>query len=167
MWSFKTFTIGLFAALLLGACGFKPLYWDKGVYSHVSPEMAAIGIEPISGRTGQILRNHLLDGITPKGVPLKPKYLLKVKLSVSTTGLAIEQDDSITRSNYILKATYFLKKPGSSEIIHSGHTRSIASYNVVESDFANLNAQKNAQKRTARAVSEELKNQLAVYFSRH
>ncbi len=166
MWLFRNTAILILLSGVLNGCGFKPLYWDKGSNSHVSPEMSSIYIERLSGRIGQLVRNHLLDMVTPKGTPQTPKYRLSVKISETVTGLAIEQDDTVTRNNYALKANYFLKKPGSNEIIHKGHTRSIASYNIVESDFANLNALKNAEKRTARAVSEEIKTQLAIYFSR-
>lgn len=166
MWLSRKSAVVLLLLLLPGACGFQPLYRDKGANAHVLAALAGIYVEPINGRTGQIVRNHLLDILTPRGVPSKPEFRLSVKLSEIKKGLAIEQDDSVTRYNYTLKASYFLKKPGSNEVVHSGFAWSIASYNIVQSDFANLNAEKNAKRRTARSISDELKNQLAVYLSR-
>lgn len=166
MWSFRKSALILAFCLLPSACGFQPLYQSSGKNANVTPQLANIYIEPLAGRTGQIVRNHLLDIMTPRGIPAKPEYVLSIKLSEIKKGLAIEQDDSVTRYNFTLKANYFLKKPGSNEIIHSGFAWSIASYNILQSDFANLSAEKNAKKRTARSISDELKNQLAVYLSR-
>ena len=62
----------LFALLLLTACGFRPLYGGAGTDDSVSGqtltrETAAIFIDEISDRTGQVLRRALSDRLTPRG----------------------------------------------------------------------------------------------------
>ena len=63
---------GVLAALLvLSGCGFEPLYGRFGD-SSIADDLARIKIQAIGGRSGQLLRNHLLDGLTPKGELTRP-----------------------------------------------------------------------------------------------
>ena len=81
----------LLLVLALCGCGFEPLYVEKkhdnmwyygGDFdTSISQEMAQISIEPISQRFGQIMRNELIDLLTPKGTPKSPKYRLFVHLT--------------------------------------------------------------------------------------
>ncbi len=82
--------IVLFATILLYGCGFEPLYVEKkeagswyygsNFDSSISEEMSQVKIQPIADRFGQIMRNELLDLLTPRGVPKEPKYRLFVTL---------------------------------------------------------------------------------------
>ena len=81
----------LFLFLLVSACGFQPLYVEKkhnnawyfsGDFdTSITQEMSQIKVEPIEERFGQIVRNELLDSLTPRGVPSHPKYRLYVELT--------------------------------------------------------------------------------------
>lgn len=61
-------------------CGITAANFDTSI----SQEMAQISIEPISQRFGQIMRNELIDLLTPKGTPKSPKYRLFVHLTEKT-----------------------------------------------------------------------------------
>lgn len=50
--------------------------------------------------------------------------------------------------------------------VHEGQSRSIASYNVVDSQFATLSAQRDAEERAAVELSEDIKLRLAIFFDR-
>ena len=81
----------LFLFLLVSACGFQPLYVEKkhnnawyfsGDFdTSITQEMSQIKVEPIEERFGQLVRNELLDSLTPRGVPSHPKYRLYVELT--------------------------------------------------------------------------------------
>lgn len=155
--------------LLLGAlaaCGFQPLYGEQTQNSQVTGKLAATYVMPIDGREGQIVRNELLDRISPKGIPAQALYRLKIELSSLKRGLAIDKDDSTNRFNLILTARYTLLAANGRDVIHTGSAQSIASYNVVISDFANLSAEKNAQKRSALVMAEKIHRQISVYLTR-
>ena len=121
---------------------------------------------PIEGRVGQILRNELLDKVSPKGLPAQATYQLSVKLRQLKQGLAIDKTDSTNRYNLTLKANYSLLDSTGKSVIYKGTAQAVASYNIVTSDFANLAAEKNAQKRSAIVIAEEIHRQLSVYLSR-
>lgn len=156
----------LLALNLVTACGFQPLYGEQTQNANVSGKLAATYILPIDGRDGQIVRNELLDLITPKGIPATAAYRLSIRLGERKQRLAIDQDDSTNRFNLTLTAKYTLLASNGKDVIYKGSAQSIASYNIVTSDFANLSAEQNARKRSALVLAEKIHRQVSTYFSR-
>ena len=156
----------LVATLIVAACGFQPLYGsEQGVLSGAVVEnLAAVRIIGIADRLGQIVRNDLLDRLNPFGEPTAPRYSLAVQLEEAKEGLAIQIDDTVTRFNLTLTANYFLTDAQSGAVLTTGSVRATAAYNVLRSDFANVIAERDAQQRAAREISDELKTRLAVFF---
>ncbi|MCC3303984.1 LPS assembly lipoprotein LptE [Sneathiella sp. HT1-7] len=150
---------------LAAACGFQPLYGSATRNAGVQEKLAQIYVEPIGGRTGQILRNELLDLANPGGIPRTPAYRLAVVIEVLSEGLAIQNDDTKTRYNLTLNSKFRLTDATGKEAIYSGSTQNIASYNVVQSEFANLAAANNAEKRAALVAAEQINQQLSVFFA--
>ena len=150
---------------LATACGFQPLYGKTTQNADVQEKLAQIYIEPIKGRTGQILRNELLDLANPGGIPDQPVYRLQISIEIQKVGLAIQQDATKTRYNLTLNSKFRLTDAAGQDVIYSGSTQNIASYNVVQSEFANLSAANNAEKRAAIVAAEQINQQLSVFFS--
>lgn len=154
-------------AVTLGACGFQPLYGERAGGVRTDVELAQIQVVPLDdGRTGHDVYNALIDRLSPNGEPIDPDYQLRVNLRERREGVAIERDASITRYNYRLNARYSLIDVRSGNVIHEGESRSIASYNVVDSQFATLIAQRDAEERAATELSEDIKLRLAIFFDR-
>lgn len=108
----------LLLVLALCGCGFEPLYVEKkhdnmwyygGDFdTSISQEMAQISIEPISQRFGQIMRNELIDLLTPKGTPKSPKYRLFVHLTEKRiSDQALRSDITATRKMVRYKVGYY------------------------------------------------------------
>ena len=112
------------------------------------------------------LRNRLLEKITPgSGVDL-PQFRLSVSLESSTQELLIQLDNTATRQNLRMKASFALTDLASGEIVFKGTSVSIGSFNVVDSEFATIVAEDNAAERAARDIGEEIFDLLVVYFNR-
>lgn len=150
---------------LLSACGFQPLYGSATRNADVQEKLALTYIEPIPGRTGQTIRNELLDMANPYGIPAKPAYRLTIRIEEQAEGLAIQSDDTTTRFNMRLNSRFDLVDIASKQIVYSGSTQNLAAYNVVESEFANLSAGNNARRRAALVAAEQINQQLSVFFS--
>ena len=150
---------------LAAACGFQPLYGSATRNADVQEKLAQIYVEPIEGRTGQILRNELLDLANPGGIPKTPAYRLAVAIEVQSEGLAIQNNDTTTRYNLTLNSKFRLTDATGQSVIYSGSTQNIASYNVVQSEFANLAAANNAEKRAALVAAEQINQQISVFFA--
>lgn len=155
-------TVLLFLILAAtGACGFQPVYGGR---APVRAEMAAVTIDFIADRPGQMLRNELLDRLVPFGATATPRYVLAVELEESRQNLAIRRDDTATRANLILTANFTLSERATDEVVLQGRSRSFNSYNISTFEFATLSAETDARRRAARALAEDIANRLALYF---
>ncbi len=145
----------------LAGCGFHPLYGRDGA---LPVTMASIYVEPIAEPTGYELRNSLIDLFDSGGSGPK-QYHLKITLSGDTKGIALQNDATITRYNYLLGADYVLTD-ASGKVVTKGHQSTLSAYNVVSSPYATLSAQHDAQKRAADDLSQRIQIDLGVFFAR-
>jgi LPS-assembly lipoprotein len=155
----------LLAATLLSACGFQPLYGERSGGVPVRQAFSAISIVPIPDRVGQLVRNQLIDALTPQGRPRDPVYILTVVLTQTKEGVALQSDEQATRFNVTLEARFALRESDGGAVVTQGNTRSVAAFNIVRSEFANITAEADAQRRAARQVADSIALRLGVHFS--
>lgn len=156
--------------LPLGACGFQPVYGkragDTGKYSAVTEDLASIKISPIADRAGQLLRNSLLDKLTPRGAPAYARYRLDIGLTETRSDLAILKDSTSTFSKVLFVAKYSLVDLKTGKEVTKGKSDSTTTFNRVDSDFAILAAEKDARRRAADELGEDIRLRLGLYFNR-
>lgn len=167
MWWFRNrfFAPGIIG-VLLGSCGFSPLYGtvDRGLSP--SDSLAGIAIAPIPDRIGQRLRNHLIDDFAAGSSATRP-YRLTVDLDRQTAGFGINADGSFSRQEVRLQAYYRLYETGSSRLIDEGLVRARTSFDVVQSDYNSLAAEADADRLLASEVARRLQTRLAAWFRTH
>ena len=156
--------VALLSVAFLSGCGFRPVHRLTSGQS-LQQDLATVGIATIAGRDGLILRNRLLEKISPRGEAQAPSYLLSVQLSSTTDPLLIQLDNSATRNNLKMNAAFTLRDLTLNKTVYQDKANSVASYNVVDSEFATVAAEKNAADRAAREVGEEIFDLLVVYFN--
>ena len=144
--------------VLLAGCGFHPMYGGQ-----VAPQMASIFVEPIEERDGYELRNTLIDLLQSDGERAGKKYSLKITLSESSQGIALQNDATITRYNDTLQASYTLSDLHG-KVLTSGVQTDLAAYNVVQSPYATLIAEQDANKHAAQDMAERIRLDLGVWF---
>lgn len=156
----------LFVAIPLAGCGFSPLYeGDSG--ARTVNALADIDISAPETPVGRALKFGLLDEITGSGyAPASAAYRLVLTPRSQTQDVAIQQDAAVTRANYILVVPFTLVDNATGRTILRSTARSRSSYNRVESEFANLTAAQDAERRTAEAVARDIKRQISVFFDR-
>ncbi len=168
MWCFEAAAgrAALIATLVaLAACGFQPLY-GKGPQQAAPDQLGNIAVAPIADRLGQITHNFLLDRLNPRGQPADPSYRLEVKLFDSKQNLAIKKDATATRALLNLSAQFRLIEISTGYPVYDGRSRATASYNIVESQYATIAAEKNARLRASRIVAEDIAVRVSVCLSR-
>ncbi|MGQ0675895.1 MAG: LPS assembly lipoprotein LptE [Rhodospirillales bacterium] len=148
----------------LGGCGFHPLYGGDGA-REASAELAAVHISTIPDRNGQMLHNLLLDRVNPQGRPGDPRYVLDIRLTESKANLGIIKDSSSTLAQIASTASYTLRDLKANKVLQTGRSRSVTSYNIVQSDFATLAAEKDARARTLRDIAEDVATKVAVFLA--
>lgn len=166
MWSERRrFTALLVSALGLQACGFRPLHGEREG-SRAYDDLAFVRIAGIPSRTGQLVRNELLELLNPRGLSVDQVFVLETALDEVKEGLAIQPDDSVTRFNLRLIGQFSLRDLRVNRAVLQGRTQAIAAYNVVQSDYANLIAEKDARSRAARNVAQSIATRVSIYFAR-
>lgn len=155
----------LLLAVLLGlaACGFQPMYGVRGQGPGMAALLAGIAVATPDRRLEQLVYRHLVERMGQAG---KASHQLEFQVRERAVGLAVRRDDSINRRNLTLTADFQLFKTGVREPVFRSTSQAIAAMNVVQSDYANLIAERDARARAARALAEDITNRLAVYFGR-
>ncbi len=156
----------LASLLLLGACGFHPMMGDSGADSVVAGALAKVEVAEIKDRTGQKLRNLLIDRFYHDHRPTAPEYRLEVVLEAAEQLVAIEKDATTSRAQWSATATYRLVHIATGKVVIKGVSRSVPGYNVNNYQWASFISQESALDRGVEFVSDEIKTRVALYFAR-
>ncbi len=163
------------AALFFAAsCGFEPLYvertsssqwyYDGKFDTSVKDEMASVKIELIQDRIGQLIRNDLLDKLTPKGEPKHAKYILSVtKINKQEIDQALRNDITATRKKVIYKVSYVLKNAEYKTLI-TGNSVAYTGYDILRDPYSTTFAQKKVEKNAAKIIANDISLRLGAYF---
>ncbi|MBT4770001.1 MAG: hypothetical protein HOO00_05685 [Rhodospirillaceae bacterium] len=157
------FLAAIATTISTSGCSFRPLYGESD--KSVIPDLARIKIFPIENRPGQILRNFLIERLTPKGQPRQPVFSLYVTTSEGIQSLGIRKDETVTRANMIVTASYQLIRTINGEVLFSGQASSTSGYDILTSDYATLSAEKDAIKNNMRLIADDIKTRLSFVIS--
>ncbi|MEN8236065.1 MAG: hypothetical protein ABFQ95_00720 [Pseudomonadota bacterium] len=153
---------------LLVGCGFQPLYSPEGAGS-INEQLQAIRVDIIADRSGQQLRNYLLDTMTPKGKKCPSVYRLKVELSENIRRLGFRRDNTPRHSELTVTADIKLTKVVEGGTVLNETRKAVASYSLgPKAEFGSFSArtaQNDARKRALKILSEDIKLLLAGFLS--
>ena len=168
----KKLIVGLFVFALMG-CGFEPLYAEKKGYdaqgsgqydASIVGQMAQVKIEPISERFGQVLRNHLLDKMTPNGAPAKPNYRLYTKVDEPhVTRQAMRGDITATREMVKYSVQYRMVNSNGEELF-KGDSLAYSSYDILDNPYSTTFAKKKSEQDAAKIIADDMSLRIGSYF---
>ena len=141
----------------------EPLYASRS--GDAADAGAAIEVVPVKDRVGHVVRNHLIDGLTPDGPPADPAWRLALSVEQRKTPVLVQFDDHATRFNLTLRASFSLADSGG-EVVYEGTVQAIGSFNVADSGFATLAAERDAADKAARVLSEEIRTLILLHLRR-
>ena len=155
-----------FAVLFVAACGFHPVYGvNKYTATGVEEYLQHIEIANIPNREGQYLRNQLIDQFYRNGRLLNPRYTLSINnIQETERDLDITIDSDTTRGQLRLGTTMQLIDKGTNEVLLQRTLRSIASFNIIESEFANRVSEQDTRENLLNDLARQIEEQLALYF---
>lgn len=148
------------AALLLSACGLKPMY-AGGASGQVAQGLAAIEVPAIEGKAGWLMRNALNDRLG-QSPGVTPRYRLDVRLDDKLEGLGLLSDDTIGRERRTLRARYQLVDTVTGAIMLDATAGSDAGIDVVSSEYATIAAEQTALENLARVVADQIVARVAL-----
>ena len=168
------FSIAVFAAmagcaLVLGGCGYRPVYGDRSAAVAADGARANLGSVKILGiadRRGQILRNYLLDRMTPGGEPATPRYVLSVTTTESRRFTSSRADGTATRADLVIVARYSLRDATSDLVVFVDRSEGLATYNLLTARYASVASEDEARSRAAEQIADEMSLQIALFLNR-
>ena len=165
MWSSKVSISALTAIVVvaLSACGFKPMY-GKGGDDVYRAEFPRISIAQIEDREGQMLRNELLTLMHPRGQAPKQDYRLSITLQESESGIAVSKSSFSTRANYTIVASIHMNSLIDDKPVFTDSVSLTGSYNVLQSQYATLMAEKDVKERLIRELAKSIVNRVSLRF---
>jgi LPS-assembly lipoprotein len=157
----KQFRIALIT-LFLAACGFHPLYQNTNTLAGGTSILDTVWIDIIPDANGVYLRNALIDRFYHNGMPADPKYQLHVTITEDSRNLAIKKNDTTSRAQLVIRASYTLKDRATDRILETAETRAVSSYNVLNSQYTTLVTQGEARNAALTELADKLTTRTAV-----
>ncbi len=150
----------LYLGLLCGlpACGFTPMYGvpDSSPQNSAAASLAQVEIATIPDRSGQVLRNDLLDRFYTDGYPSAPLYKLSVDaLTELRSDLDITKSSEATRSQLRLTSKMTLQD-NQGLVIAARNLSAIASFNVLQSEFATRVTEESARQNALHDLARQI-----------
>lgn len=152
----------LFICVALTACGFRPLYEAGGSADAMQQRLASVAVAPVPERLGQILTTQLEDRFLTNGAP---EYRLALSLEQSTRGFGVRPDASVAQEELTMVAVMQLYLLGDEQPVIEERVRARTAYDVVLSDFANVQQRDDAARRLVLDIADRVERRLALYFS--
>lgn len=150
----------IFLSLLIGtlsACGFRPLYGGVGFNGVV--EGQNITVDEIPGRSGYLLRRHLIEDLST-GLPgLNTPAQLTVTLNEQLTRAALLPDGSVARSFLNASGKFVL---ASEEGTVSGTVSVRIPYAATSTPYTDVSAQIDASQRAMLELSRQITDNLRI-----
>ena len=131
----------------LAGCGFSPMYGENAPGATSGHYIGPVTIDEIPGKAGFVFKAELEKLLQVESGP-GPVRRLTVKVVDVIGGLGFRVDESATRSDVIMYASYVLKDANDKTVL-SGSASSTASYDVPSSAYGEISAQDDARERAA------------------
>jgi LPS-assembly lipoprotein len=160
--------LALGSGAALAGCGFQPVYMPtaSGRPGPSQRELAAINVDLIPDRPGQLLRQALQQRFEGAGDIIARHYDLSVQFWIAGQAIGIQPDTTATRVRLIGRANWSLaaQDPGHTHLT-SGSARAADALNNFDSQIFAADLENEAiQKRLAEALADQITLQLAAYF---
>ncbi len=152
------------AVMLLSGCGFEPLYGTREGSAH-TPLLARVQVTAVEGPeiVATIVMgalNHQLLSADSEG----HDYDLYVEVDEVASPLAVQIDATVTRYNYRLRAKYVLfDRVNGGEM--KGSTEAVSSYNIVNSQYSTLFAERSAREKASNSLAEAIERDILFQLS--
>ena len=135
--------------IALSGC-FRPMLAEDGPAAGL---LGKVELPEIDGRFGYFLVKSLEDRL---GRPNGPEYRLSVDTEVTERGIAVAQDNSVTRVTLVAEARWSLWREGESQPVLSDKAVTQSGYGATSSLFATRQTRRDIERRLARDLGERI-----------
>lgn len=145
-------------ALLLGACGFQPMYATS---ANGGSAIGPVQVAEIPGKAGHVLKTELDRILAVEANAGGEPMTLEITLLETVSRLGLRRDESSTRAELRLTANYVLTPPNDGRIMR-GSVSTVVNYDISEAAFGEITAQDDARERAAETMAQRFRAELAL-----
>ncbi len=154
-------------ALSVSACGFRPMYGTAAIPSGARVALNDVAISNIPDRSGQQLRNALIDRFYAEGRPADARYRLDIApIQEIKTELDMTKSADTTRAQLRLRTTMVLVDGVTGQPVLERALSTITSYNVLGSQFSTRVTEQNARDNGLNDLSRQIEQAVVLYMNR-
>ena len=155
-------TLALLLCLTLTACGtYRPLYGKGPDGTSVAGSLSSMSVQEQHTRSGQLLRNELLDG-TQSGAGQR----FNLKLDVTERVIYVASlSSSAARKRFNLTAHFELFDAKSDKPATAGDSFSNVEFDTVNVPVSDLQAEDAARSRAAKELGQDIRLRLATFLA--
>lgn len=146
----------LAALLLLGACGFEPVYGTGGSATALNGQ---VGFADPEDRNAYLLAQGIESRL---GRGANPAYRLKTDVNVQSDDLAVSADGQITRYNLVGSVEYTLTDSSNGDELATGRVDNFTGYSATGSTVATLAAERDARQRLMDSLADQIVDRLIL-----
>ena len=161
-------TLAVAGLLVLGGCGFTPLYGGRsGTQHEVQGKLSDIRVENIPNREGQYLRNLLIDRFFAENRQADATYSLTfTPVQENKYELDVTKNANATRAELRQTTTFNLKDVKTGKVLLSRNLMASTSYNVLSSQFTTRVSEDDARLNALDDLARQAEQQIVLYFER-
>jgi LPS-assembly lipoprotein len=165
-WSRALVLVALFGLGPAG-CGFRPLLAvpDSGPGAVSSRETESVAIGPIKDRLGQMLRNALVERLTPRGEPADPRCVMAVELTRTASDLGYRRDSYATLGSLTLSGMVTMNCGGVGVL--SDNISTLVNFDYLGPRYASIAMERDAEERAVVQMADEIRSRVAVELARY
>jgi LPS-assembly lipoprotein len=155
---------GLFLLPLLAGCGFQPLYAERESGLAVDQALRGMNVAPQTSRTGQLVRNALLEGIPPAESG-GGRWRLEMDVREHEYSAVVSNRDDSTQNRLVIDVAYRVADASTGRIVHEGKTFAETTYTRTRLPVANIRARESAREALARVLAMDIRTRLAAWLA--
>ena len=156
-------TLSLLLCFMLAACGtYRPLYGKGPDGTSVAASLSSMSVQEQHTRSGQLLRNELLDGTQSGG---QQRFSLKLDVTERIIYVAGLSSSSATRRRFNLTAHFDLFDGQSNKSVTAGDSFSNVEFDTVNVPVSDLQAEDAARLRAAKELGQDIRLRLATFLA--
>lgn len=153
----------LAAGLMLGGCGFRPMYGAAGP-GGATGGLSGVRVANIPERTGQMLRQALGRRLDPQGTGGTARHELRLTLAIENEPIGFRRDGAPSRIRSTARADWRLVALGTPETeVATGREQVFDAFNIPDGQFFAADMSRDAmERRLMEQLADRIVQRLAV-----
>ena len=159
--------IGALCLTILAGCtgGFRPMYASESL-GGAGVNFAQIDVTAIPGRIGQKIRNELVyQSRQANDGTVEPRYRLAIAVRESSSSSLVVSTGDARSATVDVNADFQLTRLSDNQPVLKGESYGRATYERVDSAYANVRARRDAADRAAATVARDLRSRLEAFLA--